>query len=320
MMRYFETFFRHKLLLCAPVVIALVLGVGYQTKQPAKYESTARMWLDSPLPSPSSVDQPSASPPSVQHQSLLSELLATRAFDVRIADRMRVVAPPGTQIGADDQIIQSLAHQVSTSIPGPQVLALTFTARSQGLAVATGRAVIDEFMKEITSTRSSRGAALSDYYQARADGAAKALQDANAKLASYMSAHPVTAAQPVDNVATQLAQAAAVAQQQFNTMQDNLNQASINVTRVADTNVLHIIDAPSVPDAPLGGKKRIVLVGVGAGFAGAIISMLVLIWLTASDSSLRRGEDVERLLGVGVVGVIQPFAASRRKAKPSGSA
>ena len=50
MRRYLQAFFRHPILLSAPIIIALVVGIGYEAKQPRKWVAWATVWCDSPVP------------------------------------------------------------------------------------------------------------------------------------------------------------------------------------------------------------------------------------------------------------------------------
>src|SRR3954453_6707040 len=80
--RYIETFFRHKLLLCMPIVLTLLVSIGYVATQPSKYTSGMTVWFATQLPGPSSIDNNnfSALAPAAQAQTLLGQLLQTRDF------------------------------------------------------------------------------------------------------------------------------------------------------------------------------------------------------------------------------------------------
>src|SRR4051812_18549090 len=82
---YVELFFRHRLLLLAPLVIAFMLGAGWGLMQPRTYVAGATMWTDAPLPNDSTVANVEAAP-STGQQSLLNELLATRKFLLAVAN------------------------------------------------------------------------------------------------------------------------------------------------------------------------------------------------------------------------------------------
>ncbi len=62
MKRYLRTFRRHKLLVLAPLVLALVVGLGYEFASPRHFQAQATLWADTPVPDSSTVL--STSPPS----------------------------------------------------------------------------------------------------------------------------------------------------------------------------------------------------------------------------------------------------------------
>ena len=55
MRRYLQTFFRHPILLSAPIIIALCVAVAYQTRQPRQFLAGSTLWCDVPVPNDSSI-------------------------------------------------------------------------------------------------------------------------------------------------------------------------------------------------------------------------------------------------------------------------
>ena len=55
MRRYVQAFFRHPFLLTMPIVIAVVISLGYEVRQPRSYNAAASMWCDVPVPNQSSI-------------------------------------------------------------------------------------------------------------------------------------------------------------------------------------------------------------------------------------------------------------------------
>src|SRR3954471_19446894 len=87
---YRETFRRHRKLLCLPVVLGGLAAAFFLFGTGKTYSSTASLWVDTTATAPSSVGDgsgstPLAQPPAVAEQSLLSELLTTRAFTASVA-------------------------------------------------------------------------------------------------------------------------------------------------------------------------------------------------------------------------------------------
>src|SRR5437868_1516217 len=86
MLRYLEVFYRHRLLLIAPVVIALVASVGFALTRPRTYEATAQLWFD-PVATSQAAQLNGYISPADQATAELKELLKTRSFSASVGHR-----------------------------------------------------------------------------------------------------------------------------------------------------------------------------------------------------------------------------------------
>src|SRR5690349_8110868 len=84
MRRYIQTFLRHKVLLCAPLIVALVVGVGYEVRQPRKWMAGGTLWADAPIPNDSTIGSATTPTPASSQAIVLSELLHTRSFLTKV--------------------------------------------------------------------------------------------------------------------------------------------------------------------------------------------------------------------------------------------
>src|SRR5205085_10624649 len=75
-----------RLLFSLPVVLTTLLAVWFVLATPKTYEAGASLWVDTPPPGASSLNQTNTSilSPAAQSQQLLSELLTTRQFRLTI--------------------------------------------------------------------------------------------------------------------------------------------------------------------------------------------------------------------------------------------
>jgi hypothetical protein len=89
-----------------------------------------------------------------------------------------------------------------------------------------------------------------------------------------------------------------------------LNQAQLDLTVAQQSapNGYRVVDQPLVPSKAISRAKPLLIAGVGGLAAGALLSLLVLVALTAADSSLRYPGEVEAALGLRLVGTIPGFA------------
>src|SRR2546423_13062903 len=86
---YRQTFSRHKVLFGLPAVIMLLFAIWFVLGTPKEYKASASLWVDTPAPGPSSLNNSNTSEltPAAQAQMLLGELLATRQFRLDIGHK-----------------------------------------------------------------------------------------------------------------------------------------------------------------------------------------------------------------------------------------
>lgn len=163
---YRETFRRHRILLSVPIVLAVVISGWLVLSKAPSYSSTANLWVSYPKSANSSLTKasPGIIPPAQQEQGVFKELLATRAFALKVG-HTSALAPylashasggssPLSFLSSkgggslDDQIILALGpKQVSTSVPGPQVLQLSYTGPTAAVARSTLGALVTQLQQ-----------------------------------------------------------------------------------------------------------------------------------------------------------------------------
>lgn len=307
--RYLETFFRHRIAVCLPVVVALLGAVAYVVLSGRSYQSTVDMWADNPLPAASSIDQATNGvTPAGQEASVLTELLTTRSFAYDVASHSQL----GLQHESATQLIATLQKQVAVSTPGPQILRIAATAPTSPEAVGTARAVAKEFSAQLSSVRSSRAQALVSYYSSQLNLLSQQLTQAEQQVSSYVASHPGASANGSDTNLTSLTSAVTSAQEQYQSVQAKYSQASAGLQEANAGSVSRVIDGPQQPAVAQSRKKRIIFAGVGGLVGGLVVSILVLLALTATDGAIRRKEDLEQEPDLQVVGVINQFRRTGR--------
>src|SRR5438270_3253236 len=86
MLRYLEVVYRYRLLLIAPVVIALIASVDFALTRPRTYEATAQLWFD-PATSTQAAQLNGYVSPADLAAAELKELLKTRSFSAKVGHR-----------------------------------------------------------------------------------------------------------------------------------------------------------------------------------------------------------------------------------------
>jgi capsular polysaccharide biosynthesis protein len=341
MQKYLETFFRHRRALVAPVVVALVISVGFVIVQPRSYDASARVWFQSTAiaGSDSASQVNTYLNPSEVALGVFNELLSTRSFCVNIGHRgpladylsNNLPAPDpislasglldkvrgggGTSAAArqqilDDTIVAILQKQVVFTATGPQIVTIDFVYTNPYIAKGTLRVLLDEFRDQmLTVQRAQTGQQLSSTNQQVTDQQ-KTVNTADASVARYLALHPElrVAQPPPDATYSGLQQVADQAHTQLAQLVTARDQAQIqqNLLNQGTTSLFRVIDPAALPDRPVSFSKTLLL-GVAGGLGvGLLLSLVTLVVLVFTDHTARTADDVERSLGVKVVGVI-PF-------------
>jgi capsular polysaccharide biosynthesis protein len=316
MKRYLRTFRRHKLLVVAPLVLALLIGLGYEFASPRHYLAQGTLWADTPVPQSSTVfSQSQASQsPAAQESSILSELMSTDHFLADIGRRSPWAAYLRLHPGALNTVFASLRKQTTVSVLGPQVISVAYQSSDAATTAPMARAIMNAFVAELMTLQRTRDEQQIAYDKQTEQTTLNALNSQQQQLSQYLAAHPQSPGATVDPTVTQLSGNVANAEQLYGTAVSNLNTAQLNLASAKDSSQLHVIDQPANAFVQ-GRKKAIAYAGIGALFAGGIISILLLSFLVSRDTSAWDADDVENELGLTVVGSVEQLPARRRQVR-----
>lgn len=311
---YLEAFFRHRVLLVMPILLACALAVAFAVTRPRQYVATAAVWADVPVSEQSTIGTTGGqSPPAAGQQALLTQLLATRSFSLAVA---REAALPGFEADrppADiDHALADLVATISTATPGPNVLQLSAKQDSAQRATAVTGALLDRFLAEERAALRQRGETQIRYAQSQVDIATQALTKAQRELADYLkSAGPAGAG---GTQADTLRTNASRARDALQTAQDDQRRTVATASLSVDDTVLSVLDRPTQATRT---SRMVALITAAAGgaLAGATLSVLALILLVVRDPTARREADVEAALGLPVAATISRLPAQSRAAR-----
>jgi uncharacterized protein involved in exopolysaccharide biosynthesis len=332
MERYLETFFRHPLALVAPVLMVLAISLGFVLGQPRTYEASASVWFQSN--SIAGVTDPSAaySSPAQVGSNTFQELLSTQSFCVTVAQRSGLedyvvhghlpatnplsavlgrLLGPGSAPNRQtlNQALEALLQRnVRVTTAGPEIVNVTFEYSDPRLALSTLRELLKEFATQVLTAQRTQAAQQLDSYQRQAADELTQVNQADAAVASYLARHPElrVANPPPDPTLAGLQQIASQAHQQYAQLiqkrdeaQSNLNQLSVGTS-----SQFRVIDPPMLPDRPLS-RLRTVAMGAGLGLLiGLLLSLLALVIMVYSDRTFVRPAEIERSLGLRVIGAL----------------
>jgi uncharacterized protein involved in exopolysaccharide biosynthesis len=86
-MRFLDTFFRHRIIAAAPLVLGLAVAIGFVAAQPRVYQSTASLWVSTTVGGSTNNTGSQYVAASTQQKGVLTELLSTREFTLAVAHR-----------------------------------------------------------------------------------------------------------------------------------------------------------------------------------------------------------------------------------------
>jgi uncharacterized protein involved in exopolysaccharide biosynthesis len=314
MKRYLQTFRRHRLLVIAPVVLTLLVGLGFEFVSPRHYSASGSLWADSPVPDGTTVfsTSPPAQSAASQGADVLNELLATDHFLKDLAPRSPWAAYLRQHPKELDTVFSSLQKDTTVSVLGPQVIGVTYQSSDSATTAPMARAILNTFVAQLSSLQRQRDQQQISYDNQSVQTALASLNTAQKQLSEYLVAHPQLPGATVDPTVTQLSGNVATAQQAYGTAVGNLNASQQGLSSATDSSQLHVIDQPSIVNAS-GKKKKIAYGGIGGLFAGAVISILLLSWLVSRETAPWDAEDLEDELGLTVVGSIEQMPSPRRQ-------
>jgi hypothetical protein len=317
---YRQTFRRHRLLfMLPPLIAAIALGVlGYSAGK--TYESNASLWVDNAASSTSSLNvgptNAQAQEPSTAEQTVLDELLSTSKFDAAVVSG----AGLGTAGGVAEQhaLDASIATDVTSSVPGPQVLELTYDSTSPVVAHAIVGSLVNQLQTWTSQFGRDFGDAAVAYDLSQEQTAERAVAGAKAAVNAYLTTHPRATTQ-TDQTYASLVAALSVSTSSLSSATTAYSQAKAQATGNGSGVTVSVIDAPSLDAAPLTGLKSVAMKAVGGLFAGLLLSFLVIVALTPSGEDKWDDEVVEGAARQGEMAALRtaPISDGFAAAAPS---
>lgn len=294
---YRQTFRQHRLLLSAPILLAVLIAAALVLSGGKSYESSASLWVDSPATTDSTLGNlnPALTPPSTQEQNVVTELLATPGFDDAVAHHSLLASYLANSSSGglssllgggggslEAKIIAALGPKsVTTTVPGPQVLQISYVGPTPAVAQSVLKAIVTQLQNDSSQFSQQHNRAALDYYEGQVQTAAQTLLAARNQAEAYRNSHPGAA--PNDPNLAALTTAETSAGAELSQAQAGLSAAKSTLKGGTSSNQVQVIDAPSAPVGPTSGKKK-QAEGILAGLlAGLVISFLGTMALTRRE-------------------------------------
>lgn len=313
---YRGTFRRHRKLFCAPIILGTLAAGFFLFGMAKSYTSTASLWVDTAPPVSSSVGAntgaPLTQPPSSAVQGVLSELLMTRSFASTVAETSLLGKSLGSAAAVQAKAEDHLgAGQIVQSVPGNQILALSYSASSPAMAQSVLGAVVTQLRHYTDRLTAQHNQTALGYDREQVKADETALSAARSQVTAYQAQHPgVTQSDPnyaslvsaEDSAATQLAQATTALSQ---------------VAGASNANgwLISVLDPPSPGISTTARKSKMAEVILGGVLGGVLVSFLAVVALTPAK---KEAWEDELPFGNPLSPDVPP--ADPFKAKPSGVA
>ena len=331
MLRYLETFYRHRLLVIAPVLLALLASVAFAVSRPRTYEATAQLWFD-PLTA-AQAQQNGYLSPADQAPGELKELLKTHEFTSRVARRGTLYAAadagsgkqglttrvvnllrgvPSSVAGSpqvlDDVIFDTVNRDTVITTSGPQVVGISFDYPIPSVAATTAQAIVDQFTDELLGNRRTTAKAAVDFYTNQLQSQDAVVATADAAVTHYLQEHPDQRVPGAlaDSQLTALRRTDDLARNHYQDLLQKLDDARLEIAAASQPGAagFRVVDTPTVPYRPKGFVKTAALAAGGGLMLGLLLALGMLVLLTAMDTSIHRSEEIPSDLSRRVAGTV----------------
>lgn len=335
--RLLDAFFRHALLLLAPLVlIPLVVGSVALVLAPAYYETWAGIWVERPTYLTYTDDWNRYNTPAQNQTNRLNELLRTRSFVLEVAKKTPLAPLAATPKG-EERIWEVFSRGLVIAPNGSQLVLIRFRSETPDVSYQVVNALIETFKEKATADGTNQAALAISFYESRLMAAEEEFKRARDALRRYVAANPrlstidpdagaaATAASrlglpaaAIDPQLAELLRQLEVAETQLDRARTSLDQAQLNASASLEGQELgfQVVDEPRLPKTAMRERRRMLIYPVAALLVGLGISGAVLVLLVVSDGTARLEEDL--LETIRVLGSVPAIRVQRvpRQAGP----
>ena len=327
MLRYLNTFARHIWLVIIPL---LILPVPLMVLLKSTSTIQANLWVEQPLYVASQRPQEGTydSSPATQVVTLFTELMSTRTFLGNVLDNAPTLKASVKSDTDRTAALDSIASSVKSKAGGWRLISLTInnsTNPQQDLEVMN--AVVNQFLAYYDDRIKTQNASAVAFYKDQLNKDDQTLQDATAKIDSFLKDHPElnptgttsNAVTPAQLEFVGLAQNRDAARKNYDDTKAALDkvQASYAAYLQGQDTTLKIQDKPGSYAAPGEGKFRSILIAAGISLVlGGVLIVGLTFILTWLDRSIRQPYYAQQLLQVKVMSLpeIRPARGWRKTA------
>lgn len=321
MARYLETLLRYRMRFLILIVIApLSLGASGVLLL-RSYEGTANLWISDPTylgQNVAPVDWNPRLSPAQNATESLRQLLATRAFDEQVANKLVATGAPSGAPGVS-QLTPSIGSDLRVVADGTHLVRLTFFSPDQRVALAVLRSTISVYLEHAALAQQSQLDVSTTFFSTQVTSTESAVTVAQQALAGYLAAHPNLHAPAgggdsgvaeLDRLLHQVRQS----QDELTQLRAQLAQARLSgaaAQRLVETNT-QVVDQPRIASPGLIGDGRSLMAAIVVSILCLLAAGIYLSILVWADQTARDGRELERRLKVPVLTTIPLISLQER--------
>jgi uncharacterized protein involved in exopolysaccharide biosynthesis len=315
LLRFFETYFRHRWLYLLPVVILMATGAYYLLNLTPKYVARGVLHVtnQSLLTSLTAVQNNDTNwwiTPAQATSNEINELMQTDAFVRAVINYTDL--EENMNYGADQvaQTLRAVRNSIWVYPMGNNQVYINASYEDPPIAYQLVNAIINSYTQwQINTMRSDSQVAkgfftsLINEYEAELEAARQALKD-------YYEAHP----QPVrgerppgEQLELDALQSAVnIAASRYTSALEKQENANLAMTQIeSDVRQTYVLlDAPILPDKSDLSMRKLAIQFAAFGAAGIVLSIIAVIGAVLLDRSFRLPVDVENRLSLPVLAVV----------------
>lgn len=319
LLRFLETYFRHRWLYLLPIVIVVGAAVGYYSTTKPTYTARGILYVNDPslLTSLTAIQNNETNwwiTPAQATTNEINELLQTDAFVravIKETDLEEFMDDGMERVG---EIIAGVRRGVKVNPAGNNQLYINVTSEFPEISYQLVPGVINSYLFWQINTERQDSQVAQEFFQDLIKDYTADLEGARQALADYYDAHPAPLSVTEVLEIEQLQNQSDLAANRLNNALEKEENANLAMAQlesdIRQTYVL--VDAPRVPDQhDLSNRKLAIQFATFLG-VGIALSLISVAGATVLDRSFRFPVDVENLLHLPVLAVT-PDVSPKRK-------
>jgi capsular polysaccharide biosynthesis protein len=319
--RAVEVLFKHKLLILLPALIIVPLSIALALRpRPAEWQAFSTVWVDQYKPLYQ--DERLGWTPANNQAQLLNNFIHTRTFAVQVLSNTSL-APMLEDPATEADAVHLFWRSASAWPTSNSFVTILVAMHDPDLAYETLQSLVDVYQRTLQERTTTQSQVAVTFQAEGVKQAEAALAKSRAELSAYLAAHPELASRRPDSGLLLTYQDPALARlssqvdydedtyrterRRYDQLQ-SLAGAGVEGQHLA----FSVVDEPQRPLAPLRPSRLSLLKLPVVGLVlGTMLSSAVALALVLTNRAVQGPFDIQRQLGVPVIGEIPELRRRR---------